>query len=281
MSKLGLVWCELLQDEVMLPGEATGASQHAEPSELTIVADQDMGIKVTGFIISGQSDIHMDLVLHFGSPQDLDNEGVPLRVLFEVEEDGADHMEWGGDGSFGLNHLSDYLLLESIDIFANCITILFYFEFRMFTLYQRFIQQVKDEELARYNLKHRDYLIRTGKIKEVKPQKDTARTNNRSNNQRIRKEQPNQENMEDTIRPHKPAPALHSRSDDRPLKGSENYNIEQLEERNEFEKPIRPLRNAERPSNQNDSFVANPPSKPKPAFEREERGEVKSQFNPI
>jgi len=34
----------------------------------------------------------------------------------------------------------------------------------MLALYERFIQQVQEEQIRSYNLKHRDYLIRCGKI---------------------------------------------------------------------------------------------------------------------
>lgn len=45
----------------------------------------------------------------------------------------------------------------------------------MFALYQRFIEQVKEEDVQKYNEKHRDYLIRVGKIKDTKPQKENIR----------------------------------------------------------------------------------------------------------
>lgn len=50
----------------------------------------------------------------------------------------------------------------------------------MFTLYQRFVEQVKQEDLQKYNEKHRDYLVRSGKIKDTKPQKENIRGSNRA-----------------------------------------------------------------------------------------------------
>jgi hypothetical protein len=50
----------------------------------------------------------------------------------------------------------------------------------MFALYQRFIEQVKEEDLQRYNEKHRDYLVRSGKIKDTKQQKENIRGSNKA-----------------------------------------------------------------------------------------------------
>ena len=50
----------------------------------------------------------------------------------------------------------------------------------MFALYQRFIEQVKEEDLQRYNEKHREYLVRSGKIKDTKQQKENIRGSNKA-----------------------------------------------------------------------------------------------------
>ena len=50
----------------------------------------------------------------------------------------------------------------------------------MFALYQRFIEQVKEEDLQRYNERHRDYLVRSGKIKDTKQQKENIRSSNKA-----------------------------------------------------------------------------------------------------
>jgi hypothetical protein len=50
----------------------------------------------------------------------------------------------------------------------------------MFALYQRFLEKIKEEDLQKYNEKHKAYLIRTGKIKDTKPQKENIRGSNKS-----------------------------------------------------------------------------------------------------
>ena len=50
----------------------------------------------------------------------------------------------------------------------------------MFALYHRFVEQVKEEDLQKYNEKHREYLIRVGKIKDTKPQKENIRGSNKA-----------------------------------------------------------------------------------------------------
>lgn len=91
----------------------------------------------------------------------------------------------------------------------------------MFTLYERFLAQLKQEEIQKYNEKHRDYLIRCGKIKDSKPQKENYRNMNRSStNVRTKKEQINQENMEDQITAVRPSTNFGNKSDERPLKGA-------------------------------------------------------------
>jgi hypothetical protein len=36
----------------------------------------------------------------------------------------------------------------------------------MFVLYQRFIEQAKQTDIEQYNIKHREYLVRSGKVKK-------------------------------------------------------------------------------------------------------------------
>lgn len=38
-------------------------------------------------------------------------------------------------------------------------------------LYEKFVQQAKREDIERYNVKHRDYLVRAGKLKQEGAQK--------------------------------------------------------------------------------------------------------------
>lgn len=72
----------------------------------------------------------------------------------------------------------------------------------MYTLYQKFVEQVKQQEINSYNERHRDYLIRTGKIQPQPKQKDI-----RPQHARPRREQP-RENIEETVRAVKPQQAL-------------------------------------------------------------------------
>lgn len=91
----------------------------------------------------------------------------------------------------------------------------------MYALYLRFVEQVKQEEIKKYNERHLDYLIRAGKMQPQplpkQPRQPTVKP---------RKERQT-ENARETVRVVKPQTPITPVNDERPLKGSDNYNIPQ------------------------------------------------------
>lgn len=114
MSEFSLGWRYLLQDKVMLASEAAGTAQHAKPSELSVAIYQDMRIKMIGIIFSGQPDINMYLFTHNRLSRYLDNEGIPLLIFVEAEQNRPDHMNWSIYDGFCLDHNTDNLILYAI-----------------------------------------------------------------------------------------------------------------------------------------------------------------------
>lgn len=95
----------------------------------------------------------------------------------------------------------------------------------MYALYLKFVEQVKQEEIKTYNERHRDYLVREGKMPPP-PNTKVARVVN----PKPKREQLSRENIQETVRVVKPQQVATPSSDERPLKGSTNYNIPQDEQ---------------------------------------------------
>jgi hypothetical protein len=82
--------------------ETAGAAKHSQPSKLLRVVGEDDGVEVGGRGVSGQQDINVDLSVFLAISLQFHDEGIPLWIVGEVEENSSYCGDGSIDGSGGL-----------------------------------------------------------------------------------------------------------------------------------------------------------------------------------